>query len=475
MNRRIFNWIVCVAAISTVGVLNAGTISVSPGIAMEPADLAGAPGVRVSNWNNWAYENWVLGDEEEIVVDDSGAAVPGFTVELNAWPISGRWKNENTSRVNEAALYYGVFDIFGSDWTVTASNIPYAYYDVYVYGTDSSATRGGRCTIGDTTYYMRGMSAPASDGTGYVQSTDTTQGAGTDIEQGNFVRFSGLSGSSFSLVLRDVFCGDTTQRHKVYGFQIVEKQIAPVVPKNGATHVSIDQELQWSVVDPNATHIDLYFGTEGDPNATDPAYKRLSMVPVTTTTWDPGTMDYQQTYYWHIDLYEPNEFGPGYIKTPGETWSFETETATPVIETYDNVVITMELLPAALTALVSDADHNLSSAAFAVTSSPAGSTYVLTEDVSDPYTPIAGLEPNMPGTYEVTLTVTDADTNTAEAIAEVVVYDDACAAAQAAPSWTGFNAMDFNHDCIVDLKDLVSFTLQWLDDRELAMQEIYPD
>ena len=103
---------------------------------------------------------------------------------------------------------------------------------------------------------------------------------------------------------------------------------------------------------------------------------------------------------------------------------------------------------------MTDGDNNLSTAAFTLLADdvqfPAGATASLQNlNVTNLYAPSVELVTDMAGTYKVKLTVTDAAANSAEAIAEVVVYAaaDACAAAQAAPSWAGFNSMDFNTDC----------------------------
>ncbi|MEN6308399.1 MAG: LamG-like jellyroll fold domain-containing protein [Anaerohalosphaeraceae bacterium] len=96
-------------------------------------------------------------------------------------------------------------------------------------------------------------------------------------------------------------------------------------PANGEPYAPINQDLSWIVMDPAVTHIDLYFGPENDPNLSmKPAYKKLSMAPATTTTWDTGTLAYSTTYYWKVDAYEPNTLGGPDIKTAGSVWKFTT-------------------------------------------------------------------------------------------------------------------------------------------------------
>lgn len=103
-------------------------------------------------------------------------------------------------------------------------------------------------------------------------------------------------------------------------------------PLNGADGVPVGQDLSWTILDENITAIDLYLGTENDPNLTaKPQYKKLSKAPATTTTYDPGILAFSTTYYWRVDAYEPNELPGGTeVVVPGPVWSFTTVPATPV-------------------------------------------------------------------------------------------------------------------------------------------------
>jgi hypothetical protein len=84
-------------------------------------------------------------------------------------------------------------------------------------------------------------------------------------------------------------------------------------PANGATGVSITNDLSWSAGS-GATSHDVYFGT------TSPGTSRGNQ---TATTYDTGTMANNTTYYWRID--EKNAAGT----TTGDVWSFITVTAAP--------------------------------------------------------------------------------------------------------------------------------------------------
>jgi hypothetical protein len=80
-------------------------------------------------------------------------------------------------------------------------------------------------------------------------------------------------------------------------------------PADSATDVSINADLSWSAGS-GATSRDVYFGT------TSPGSFQGNQ---TATTFDPGSMAYDTTYYWRID--EVNAEGT----TTGNVWSFATE------------------------------------------------------------------------------------------------------------------------------------------------------
>jgi len=80
-------------------------------------------------------------------------------------------------------------------------------------------------------------------------------------------------------------------------------------PANSATGVSVAADLSWTAGS-GATSHDVYFGT------TSPGDSKGNQ---TETTYDPGTMSYDTTYYWRID--EKNAYGT----TTGDVWSFTTQ------------------------------------------------------------------------------------------------------------------------------------------------------
>ena len=87
-------------------------------------------------------------------------------------------------------------------------------------------------------------------------------------------------------------------------------------PANSATDVNITPTLSWTAGAGAASHY-VYFGTDSTPDETE--YQGNQ----TATTYVPGTLISNTTYYWRID-----EVGSGGVTT-GTVWSFTTVKAVP--------------------------------------------------------------------------------------------------------------------------------------------------
>jgi len=217
---------------------------------MSTTDLAGAAGVRVGNWNSFVGP---AGGGQTValntpVVDGSGAAVTSLSATLTSGSTGSTFDlNGGLSTGNDAKLFNSVLDQFdGAASQLTIKGIPYSSYDFYVYvwGDEGSAganDRGGKVTVGQTTYYIRTGTATrvtTDDGTGYVQSSDTNASYGPTTQLGNYVRFAGLSGDlSASFVALNM--GTSVQRLKVAGFQIVAASPVPAVTTAPATPTGV--------------------------------------------------------------------------------------------------------------------------------------------------------------------------------------------------------------------------------------------
>lgn len=85
-------------------------------------------------------------------------------------------------------------------------------------------------------------------------------------------------------------------------------------PEDGATDVPIDSDLSWIGGDPDpgdTVTYDVYFGTVSPPPKVEDNQSE--------TVYDPGTMDYDTTYYWQIIAWDNHN-----ASTTGPVWEFAT-------------------------------------------------------------------------------------------------------------------------------------------------------
>ncbi|HVQ01556.1 MAG TPA: Ig-like domain-containing protein [Candidatus Thermoplasmatota archaeon] len=90
-------------------------------------------------------------------------------------------------------------------------------------------------------------------------------------------------------------------------------------PSNGSTSVSLTKQISWTGGDVNpfdTVTYDVYFGTSSSP----PKVSENQ----TDLTYNPGTMDFNTTYYWKIVAWD-NHGG----STAGPTWHFTTRGESP--------------------------------------------------------------------------------------------------------------------------------------------------
>lgn len=195
----------------------------------EATEIAGAPGVRVSNWNVWQQ------DIEGATALTGLVDVAGNSTGVEATVTASNWSQRGTVLSDDPQMFRGVIDIFTTE-TIEVTGISYDQYDVYLYMHNDGADRAGSFSIDGTTYYVRGgLSNPDANGDGYVLSTDTTvdltnpnsSDVDNSIDQGNYVRFTGLTGSNFTLVAGAVDTSSGANRNKFSGFQIVNTTAVP--------------------------------------------------------------------------------------------------------------------------------------------------------------------------------------------------------------------------------------------------------
>ncbi len=93
------------------------------------------------------------------------------------------------------------------------------------------------------------------------------------------------------------------------------------MPEDGAPHVDIDVDLGWTGGDPNSQDTvtyDVYFGTTTPPP--------LVSSGQSATTYDPGTMMLDTTYFWQIVAWDNHD-----TSTSGPIWSFIAADNCPLV------------------------------------------------------------------------------------------------------------------------------------------------
>ena len=188
------------------------------GSAVGPSVLAGA--VPQINWNNLTLAS---GSASSLVGDWGGTALP-TTVSVtwtspNTWSSTGRGEENNGfAPGGDRDLmtgYLDTTDTAAGKATVTVSGLDPRFtsvgYDVYVYFLGGVGGRGGAYTIGQQTKMGTAMANPGFH----------VEDPGVDmVDAGTYVRFSGLSDASFTLI-SDASVPGSNFRAPINGLQIV--------------------------------------------------------------------------------------------------------------------------------------------------------------------------------------------------------------------------------------------------------------
>lgn len=205
---------------------------------LNATDVAGV--IRATYWNNLVGPA-ATGETvaTSTLTDNLGLPVNGMTVTYTAGTTGGSYTNSGTLKfgadavtvnpaTNDPNLYSSAFDQYdGTASTLSVTGIPYSNYDLIVYVYDGGAGQGGVITANGQTLAIRGgVGNPDVNGNGYVQSTDSTDTAGPAVQQGNYVRFSGLSGDLTATFLATNMSASTL-RLKIAGFQILGNDATP--------------------------------------------------------------------------------------------------------------------------------------------------------------------------------------------------------------------------------------------------------
>jgi len=282
------------------------TIVAAPGAASSPSPSNSATGVSIT-----ADLSWTAG---------SGATSSDVYFGTDSTPDSGELQGNQTATTfdagtmaNDTTYYWRIDEVnaggttLGTLWSFTtivaapgAASIPSpsnSAADVSI-TTDLSWTAGSGATSHDVYF---GTSSPgASQG----NQTATTFDTGTMTNN-----------TTYYWRIDQVNAAGTTTG-TVWSFTTIAAAAVPgqatsPSPANSATSVSTTADLSWTAGS-GSTSSDVYFGTDSSPDSSEDQGNQ------TATTFEPGTLNNDTTYYWRID--EINAQGT----TTGSVWSFTT-------------------------------------------------------------------------------------------------------------------------------------------------------
>jgi hypothetical protein len=152
----------------------------TPGV-LTAAQIAGA--YPLDNWN---VDDHATGGTQAGLVDSTGTATAAsITVQYS----NNQYASGDSQSTPDGIMMSGGF-WSGSGYTVAATGIPYAQYDVYVYMlNDAHPDRRYGLTLGATTYWGAVFNGNGDVIPPYVQDTQTTELAEGTQMQANYVGF----------------------------------------------------------------------------------------------------------------------------------------------------------------------------------------------------------------------------------------------------------------------------------------------
>jgi len=123
----------------------------------------------------------------------------------------------------------------------------------------------------------------------------------------------------------------------VWSFSVPAKNAYDPIPADGGTFVDTSIDLSWTA-GLNAAMDAVYFGTDPDEVA-----NATGAPSGMETTFDPGTLASDTTYYWRVDTFD------GMAWNTGEVWSFTTLPDVPIADPNLTVWWTLDEGPGSMT------------------------------------------------------------------------------------------------------------------------------
>jgi len=315
--------LICLSFFSVVVCAGAGLFSpavVNPSFETDILD-AGTKSTAITDW--WNRTSYCFVSEETntgFPLTPSGQNWAEFGNRSWVYQQIGTWE---PGMMLEVSLLVG---------SVSGRDFPGLYVSLWVGGEPASAADSGTANpttlesaVGATQVAISELIQPALTGaaTVEVQVTLSSGSAGTE-------------GEPLWLLLQSAGLG----RVLIDAIAVRRLPVSPVTPAHGQGLVPITTELQWEFTEGyTITACDVYLGT--DPNEAAPGGGLVKIVDRQLVTQvDPApsaytaaeVLEYGTTYYWRVDVYEPNAPGPD-VRTEGPLWRFETVPREPQIVT----------------------------------------------------------------------------------------------------------------------------------------------
>lgn len=212
-----------------VGLNFVGGAGGSPVSNMGTGESAGV--VSQTNWNNLTGYS----GSSSSLVNGSGATVSGLSVNYastNTWADGGVSDTAGNNRLMRGYLDQNTD---GAVTTVAVSGLGFGsgIYDIYVYNAGDGNNRTGSYTIGAQTYWANDN---ATFGGTFTQATgDTDPGSFSTATAGNYMVFSSVMGTGFTLEATGAYSNGDALRAPVNAIQIVEKTNVLYWDRNGST------------------------------------------------------------------------------------------------------------------------------------------------------------------------------------------------------------------------------------------------
>ncbi len=269
-------------------------------------------------------------DVEDLVENGTGSYVNEYTMIFDVKALDADWLpiyNTGDNNYNAAELWVAADGSVGSGSYSDPGVVPVATWvrlvvvrrlegnswvrDVHIDGTKVLDNLGAEGLDGNSSLYTK---AQRDEGQfTIISDSDATPYAGCELDNFAFV----------SAALSEAEIEDLG-RYSTRGIFGVTGLASEPAPADEATDVLRDSDLSWIPAETAQTH-DVYFGTNwddvNDADRANPLDALVSQAQI-ATVYDPGRLEFGQSYYWRID--EVNG-APDYTVFKGSVWSFTVE------------------------------------------------------------------------------------------------------------------------------------------------------